>query len=139
MVKVAPLALGAKARLRVGRRSILWALAFVVPLSSCTSNQVRPSGGMAPRTVPPNDLICESDGDCEILDWNVYGGCCWEGDEEPYAISRAAVKRQRGRRTAECDDVQCPLMDFVRVGRPTSCEDWNAVCSGRVCKRMPVE
>ena len=118
-------------------------LVVLAALCSCGTSQVRveePKGFLAEPKVLAEDLRCDRDADCEIVDHDVYGECCVAGEEsEPYAISRAAVERHGARQRVECGGVQCPPTDYESVGRRTSYWDWQAVCCGHVCKRRAVE
>jgi hypothetical protein len=76
-----------------------------------------------PREVPPEDLICARDTDCEILDDDVSRDeCCGHNPEEPYPISRAAVERYQARDKAKCADAMCNKM-LVKGGCRTIPQD----------------
>ena len=125
---------GRNASRRVARRGILWLVFASVALYSCAAGQVRPQESK----VLPNDLFCERDDDCEILDDYVYGDCCSFGEEtEPYAISRAVAEQRRAHHHAECAEADCGDRTFIEYAGPcvTHPEDWTAVCSGHACRR----
>jgi hypothetical protein len=136
MTEVDLLTFGEAPSLRAGRKVIGRLLVVFTAVSSCATGRLPPQ---EPKVLP-NDLSCERDDECEILDHSVYGNCCWWGHEsEPYAISRVAVERHRAQREAECADVACDLVDYQRLPFcRTESEEWIAVCTRHVCTRASI-
>ena len=134
MTKANLLVLGENPSLRVGRGPVLRVLVVFAALCSCATGQ--PRDGLAPPhegKLPPTDLFCERDDDCEILDTS-FDECCFSGETEPFAISHAAVKRYQARRKYECAGAIC-TEEGVSGCCCTKLKDWIAVCVGHICKR----
>src|SRR5450631_354513 len=124
MAKLRPLPLGI-------RRGITWAalVAIVIPCS-CATKPV-------PRSVPLQDLSCNRNEDCEIVEYDVVAeDCCGARCcTEPYAISTAAVERHRTSQGEICVDAECTLEGCWCLNCCTRGSDWIAVCIDHACKR----
>jgi hypothetical protein len=106
------------------RGSAKWWLAILASLCSCATEQYL-------RWVSPNDLVCKRDEDCVIFQGDVL--CSDQGDDqEPYAISRAAIGRRQ--RELESSGKECIILDrgFLCTNDPS---EWKVVCSDHTCER----
>ena len=123
--------------LRIPLKDLFWALVLLVPLGSCATGHTKGERTPQPeRQVPPDDLVCDENDDCEIVVYNVYyEECCGACEEEPYAISRAAIERQKTRYKAACAGVACKLIETCGSCCCTKRADWIAVCDRHLCKR----
>ena len=87
--------------------------------------------------MPPDDLLCNQDADCEIVETNVSVCSNVFMPEEPYAISRKAAMQYAARLKVEgCGEFMLQMR--VTGGCRTDARDWTAVCSWNACKRRSV-
>jgi len=109
-----------------------WVIGLVW-LCGCATGQMPSSGETpsSPRSLPPEDLVCERDEDCGIVSDDVDS--CRSDPVEPYAIAHAAAHRHRTQHDCSGDDT-LQLYESCH----TSPKDWIAVCSRHVCKRRAV-
>lgn len=106
-------------------------LAVVASPSSCATVSIH-------MALEPDEFACQSDADCQIVDYDVTGeGRCGGPPEEPYAISKATVERQDAiKRARHADAPPC-----TSIGHTCCCtkrSDWVAICARRVCQRRAV-
>ena len=86
----------------------------------------------------PEEFACESDTDCQIVAADITGaGCCGGTPEEPYAISKATVRRQYAINRARCA-AHAPCTAIMHTCCCTKSSDWVAVCARHVCQRSSV-
>jgi hypothetical protein len=107
-----------------------WGLLVFVAVCSCATGKVAEE-----KASPPDDLFCDRDDDCEILDIEFDRP---RDHREPYAISRAGAERRKARHKDTCANGACEP-----VGYPMRCffdvDHWIAICSRHVCERRPAE
>jgi hypothetical protein len=108
------------------------ALTGLLWLCSCATSEIRETP--SPRTLPPEDLVCDQDSDCGIVSTSSVDSCRPDPPVEPYAISHAAAHRHRTELICKDKDP----MDRLLGGCHTDPEDWLAVCSSHLCKRRKV-
>ena len=106
-------------------------LAFVAAPWSCATVSKH-------MVLEPEEFACESDADCQIVAEDITGaGCCGGHPEEPYAISRATVRRQAAINRARCGaHPHCNMI--LHECCCTKSSDWVAICARHVCQRQSV-
>jgi len=113
-------------------------LLVFVAFGSCAERQAgdRRESSTAKKVSTPPDLFCDRDADCEISIKDKDLKRCRYLGVEPYAISRAAMKRLQARIELECPNEWNPV-GYWRCG--TVATDWIAVCDSHVCERRPAK
>jgi hypothetical protein len=111
----------------------IWMICAGAILSSCARASMpekQTSLVLAKQSSPPNDLYCDRDADCLVLNRDL-NRCCWGCPGKPYPISRSAVERHEARLQATCDG--CNPVDYMCV-KNRDPADFVAVCVGHACE-----
>ena len=124
-------------RCRPVRRGLLvasiWTLcAGAIPCSCAQASMPEKQTSLSPekQSAPPNDLYCDRDADCLVLNRDLKR-CCWGCPGRPYPISRSAVQRYEARLQATCDG--CYPVGYMCV-KNRDPADFVAVCVRHACE-----
>ena len=106
------------------RKEAAWLLPILASLCSCATEQYL-------RWVSPDDLVCNRDDDCQIVQGDVVS-CPDDDDDQPYAISRTALSGHQGESRRRRERCTVNLSQKLCTYDPS---EWKAVCSDHLCER----
>jgi len=113
---------------------------FIIAMWAICASAIQCAGATAKhpenRPSPPNDLSCDHNADCVILNQDL-DRCCGGCPERPYPISRAAVDRHRALRRARCTD-GCLSVGYL-CGGGRNPEDFVGVCADHRCTMREIK